>query len=132
MKKECIVGEGEMLGLDSVPVMEAAKSGCLREMHACSFCSCPRQGLNHLPAAAAHFTHSLRECGRMASKSPLAEKNPHIVLQNAWGQCCESHLTAAEQTLCWLEREAAEKTGGEGQLLNFFQQLEKLETRCTQ
>lgn len=111
MKKECIVGEGEMLGLDSVPVMEAAKSGCLREMHACSFCSCPRQGLSHLPAAAAHFTHSLRECGRMASKSPLAEKNPHIVLQNAW---------------------AAEKTRGEGQLLNFFQQLEKLETRCTQ
>lgn len=90
MKKECIVGEGEMLRLDSVLVMEAAKSDCLREMHACSFCSCPRQGLSHLPAAAAHFTHSLRECGRMASKIPLAEKNPHIVLQNAWGQCCRA------------------------------------------
>ena len=78
-----------MLRLDSVLVMEVAKSDCLREMHACSFCSCPRQDLSHLTTAAAHLTHSLREYGRMSSKIPLAEKKTHIVLQNAWGQYCQ-------------------------------------------
>jgi len=75
-----------MLRLDSVLVMEAAVTDCLREMHACSFCSCFRQGLSHLTAEAAHLTHSLWEYGRVPSKIPLAEKNTHIVLQNALGQ----------------------------------------------
>lgn len=79
-----------MLSLDSVLVLEAAKSDCLREMHACSFCSCPRQGLSHPTTEAAHLTRSLQEYGRMSSKIPSAEKKtPNIVLQNAWGQYCQ-------------------------------------------
>lgn len=90
-----------MLRFDSVLVMEAAKSGCLREMYACSFCSCPRQGLSHLTTEAAHLTHGLWEHERMSSKIPLAEKKTHIVLQNAWGHYCQepSHSSRTNTVL---------------------------------
>lgn len=118
---------------DSVLVLEAAKSDCLREMHACSFCSCPRQGLSHPTTEAAHLTRSLREYGRMSSKIPSAEKKPQTLSCKMPGvNTVKNRHTAAEQTLCWLELEEGEKTRGEGQLLNSFQWLEKLETQRTQ
>lgn len=60
-----------MLRLGNVLEMEAAKSDCLREMHAGSFGSSPRQGLSHLIAEAAHLTHGLLGHGRMSFKKPL-------------------------------------------------------------
>lgn len=70
--------------------------------------------------------------GEWLQKVLWQRKTPTLSYKTPGVSAVESHLTAAEQTLCWLELEAAEKTRGEGQLLNFFQQLEKLETRCTQ
>lgn len=78
-------GQGKILRLDIVLVLEVAKSDSLREMLACSFCSCPRQGLRHLTTEAAPLTHSFWEYRRMSSEIPLSEKKPPHCLAKCLG-----------------------------------------------